>query len=290
MRPVVLRRRRHPLPSLEQGLALAAVAVAVAFLLWVAGKAGWVHISGYGLNFQRHRERTRQEMEWERQERQEKERADQRQLGVAFERYSEAAVGMVPMVIAQGPANEILAKWVDLVAGALDSALCRKVGDHFRVAVWADFGDAEAFKLLGSANHNRNDPRMERLSKDGTIAGHAWRSKAGEYLCADITKDRKYKARSRTPRPYKSIFAIRLGEPTHWGVMTIDAPTVESIGTTELAIIRRFAKLVSAGAAIAVARYAPRALPADSGYARAASAVERLPARTGTEEETSAQP
>jgi hypothetical protein len=162
------------------------------------------------------------------------------------------------MVEATGPADRSLGSWFDVLSAAVAAAITLRPEDHFRVAVWADLGDPAAFVLLGAANHNRNDRRMDVLSKDGTIGGRAWRSKAGEYLCVDILKDRKFKARSSLPRPYRSIFAIRVGENTPgWGVMTIDGPYVGSFGELELLVIRRFAKLASAGAAIATARYGP---------------------------------
>ena len=211
-----------------------------------------------GFAFRRPRRKTQQELDFERQDRLERERGDQRQIEVAFERYSEASVGIVAMVTATGPSEQVLARWFDLAAGALDAALCRTSGDHFRVAIWADAGDATEFRLAGAAKHNRNDSAIQRLSKQNTIAGHAWKSKAGEYLCGDISKDRKYKARSGTPRPYKSIFAIRLGEAAApWGVMTIDVPAINRVSTNDLVVIRRFAKLISAAATIAVTKYTP---------------------------------
>ncbi|HEV8536030.1 MAG TPA: hypothetical protein VGR87_10000 [Candidatus Limnocylindria bacterium] len=246
------------LPNSDQGMGILLGAVGLGALLWLAGKAGWISLSFFGFNFQRPRARSHQELEWERQDRLERDRAENRQTEVAFVRYAEAAVGMVPMVSATGPANEILQAWFDVVAGALDAALTKRPDDHFRIAVWGDFGDPEAFALLGCANHNRNDLRIKRLSKQGTIGGHAWRSKAGEYLCADIAKDRRYKSRSGTPRPYKSIFAIRLGDGSSWGVVTIDGSHADGFTVTDLSIIRRFARLVSAGATIAVAKYAPK--------------------------------
>ena len=166
---------------------------------------------------------------------------------------------MVPMVEAGGPANQSLTAWFDVVAAAVAASLSTRARDHFRVAVWADLGDPETFRLLASANLDRNDPKMRLLSKMGTIGGVAWRAKAGEYLCADIKKDRKYKARSNTPRLYVAIFAIRVGEPAQpWGVMTVDAPRGDAFDATDLVIIRRFGKLISAGAAIAIARYSAR--------------------------------
>lgn len=246
------------LPNLNQGGGIFLAGVGIGILLIFAGRAGFRHISMFGFTFQRPRDKSVKELEWDREDAVAERSADHRQVEDSFRRYAEAAVGMAAMVEAAGPADRSLTSWFDLVASAVATGLTAYPEDHFRVAIWADLGDPRGFHLLGSANHDRNDPRMRILSKEKTIGGHAWQAKAGEYLCGDVTKDRKFKARSATPRPYKAIFAIRVGEPSKpWGVMTIDAPRIDSFGQTELIIARRFAQLASAGAAIATARYSP---------------------------------
>lgn len=245
-------------PNFDQGLGIFVAAIGIGILLMLARRGGFRNITFVGFNFQRPRDKSTKELEWDREDAIAERSADHRQVEDSFRRYAEAAVGMVAMVEAPGPADRSLTSWFDLVASAVATGLTAYPEDHFRVAIWADLGDPEGFHLLGSANHDRNDPQMRTLSKDKTIGGHAWRAKAGEYLCSDISKDRKFKARSATPRPYKAIFAIRVGEPSRpWGVMTIDAPRTDSFGQTELIIARRFAELASAGAAIATARYSP---------------------------------
>ena len=255
------------LPTLDQGLGIFFAATGIGILLFLAGKVGFLAISFFGFSFQRAREKTPAELAYEREDRKAAAEVEHRQIDVAFVRYSEAAVGMGPMLEATGPANESLTAWFDVVAGALAAALTKFPEDHYRVAIWADLGDPASFRLLGSANHDLNATSMATLSKAGTIAGLAWRSKNGEYLCSDILKDKKYKARSGTSRPYRSILAVRLGRQS-WGVMTVDAPRTDGFGPTDLAIARRFALLVSAGAVVAAARYGPlpaRQLPAPVG-------------------------
>lgn len=100
------------------------------------------------------------------------------------QRYSEAAVGMVPMVINPNPANQTLIAWFDLVAAATAAGLAKLPEDHFRVAIWADLGDPDAFRLLGCCNLNRNEASLQQLSKEGTLGGHAYRSKSGETCAA----------------------------------------------------------------------------------------------------------
>ena len=246
------------LPTSDQGIGIFFAGVGIGILLILAGRAGWRHLSFFGLTFQRPREKTADEIERESEERKTITAVERRQMEVAFLRFSEAAVGIVPMVEATGPADRVLSAWFDVTAAAVAAGITLRPEDHYRVAIWADLGHPESFRLLGSANHNKNDPKMETLSKEGTIGGHAWRSKAGEYLCVDVTKDRRFKARSSLPRPYGSIFAIRVGEHGRaWGVMTIDAPRPAGFGQLELMVIRQFAKLVSAGAAVASVRYSP---------------------------------
>lgn len=282
------------LPNSDQGLGILFGAVGLGVLLYLAGKAGFLHLSFFGFNFQRSREKSEKELEWEREDQRSWAVTERREVDAAFERYAEAAVGMVPMVVQPGPADESVKRWFDLAAGAIDAAVTKHMGDHFRVAIWGDFGDPDSFRLIGCANHNRNDPKIERLSKQGTIGGHAWRSKSGEYLCSDISKDRKYKQRSPTPRPYKSIFAIRVGEATSpWGVLTIDAPRAEGFTALDLTIIRRFARLISAGATIAVVKYSPGAAPgriSASGPARIVQPSGITPARLTSEESADDQP
>jgi hypothetical protein len=135
---------------------------------------------------------------------------------------------------------------------------------------------------------------MRTLSKEKTIGAHAWRSKKGEYLCVDVTKDRKFVARSPMPRPYQSILAVRVGDATRaWGVVTIDAPRSECFGEASLLLVRRFAKLLTAGAAIAGARYGPTpgravAVPQIVEPARivASGAPESAPASEGGTDES----
>lgn len=231
----------------------------IGFLLWVGAHGGWRTISLFGLNFLRPREKTTEELQADREDQKSRAGARRRQLEVAFARYAEAAVGMVPMVEAVGPADRTLGAWFDVAAAGLAAALTVYPEDHYRVAIWADLGDPATFTLLGAANHNRLDAEMNHLSKADTIGGHAWASKkkAGEYLCSDVAKDRKFKSRSGRAKPYAAIFAIRIGEPSRsWGVMTIDAPR-NSFDDQALLIVRRFAQLISAGAAVAIARYSP---------------------------------
>jgi hypothetical protein len=245
------------LPTPEQGIGIFFACVGISVLLFFAGRVGWRNISLFGLNFNRPRDKTPDEIEAEREAQKVAAEGERRQLSTAFLRYSEAAVAMVPMVEATGPANASLGAWFDVAAAAIAAALTLYPEDHYRVAIWADLGDPEAFTILGSANHIRNDPQMRSLSKQNTIGGHAWRSRAGEYLCVDIAKDRKFKSRSKRAKPYKAIFAIRVGSGAQpWGVVTIDAPR-QSFGEQQLVIARRFARLVSAGASIAIARYGP---------------------------------
>jgi hypothetical protein len=269
------------LPTPDQGLGILLACLGIAALLHFGGRGGWRNISLFGLNFNRPRDKTPEELKADREDAAAAGRIAGAQLQEAFLRFSEAAVGMAAMVESTKPAHDSVSAWVDLVAMGLAASLPTKPGDHFRVAVWVDAGDPDTFRLLGSANHNRNDPKMQALAKVGTIAGHAWRSKPGEYLCVDITKDRKFKPRSSLPRPYTSIFAIRMGERGKgWGVVTIDAPRAECFGTNELVIVRRFAKLVSAGASIALAKYSPGAVPIPRA---AAVSAPRIVAGTGDE-------
>lgn len=246
------------LPNSDQGIGVFFGAIGVGVLLLLAGKAGFISISFFGFNFNRPRARTKEEIEWEREDQRAAAGAQRRLIDDAFLRYSEAAVGIVPMVQAAGPANVPLEKWFDVLASAIAAAVTVFPEDYFRVAIWVDLGDPDTFTLLGAANHDRNEPAIRKLSKDGTIAGIALKAKTGEYLCVDIKKDRRYKARTKSAKRYASIFAIRVGEPLHpWGVITVDAPRSSCFSETALLIIRRFAKLASAGAAIAVARYTP---------------------------------
>src|SRR5690606_33746956 len=108
----------------------------------------------------------------------------------------------------------------------------------------------------------------------------------GEYLCRDIKKDRRYKSRTGTPRPYQSVFAIRVGDSPPWGVMTIDAPRVDGFADADLTIVRRFARLVSAGATVAVAKYSPGARPHEpTGPRRIVAPSGQLPEPKTIEEE-----
>jgi hypothetical protein len=268
------------LPTPEQGLGILLAGLGISAVLYFGGKVGWRFINIFGLTFNRPRDKTPEEFAAEREDAKDASRVAGAQLQEAFLRYSEAAIGMVAMVDSPKRPHESVRAWVDLVAMELAACLPKRPGDHFRVAVWADVGDPEAFRLLGSANHNTNDPKMERLSKDGTIGGYAFKSKAGEYLCADITKDRKFKPRSAMPRPYSAIFAARLGERGRaWGVVTIDAPVLGAFGPHELTFVRRFAKLISAGASIALAKYAPGSVP----IPESAAAAPRIVAGGGQE-------
>lgn len=244
------------LPSSDQGFGILLAGIGIGILLAFAGRAGWRHISVFGLTFNRPKEPTPEELRYEREQAQTAAAVERRQIETAFSRYSEAAVGMVAMVTASGPADESLGAWFDVTAAALAAGLTRVPEDHFRVAIWADLGDPDRFALLGSANHDKND--LQHLSKEGTIGGHAWRSKPGEYLCVNIAKDRKFKSRSKSRKPYQSVFAIRVGEAHQpWGVMTIDAPRASDFSTLNITHIRRFARLISAGASVAIARYGP---------------------------------
>jgi hypothetical protein len=246
-------------PTPEQGLGILLAAIGIAILLLLAGRGGWRNLSLFGLSFARPRDKTEKELEWDREDRRYAASLDRRQTETAFLRYSEAAVGMVAMVTTPSPANDSLRAWFDLVASAIATALVKQPEDHFRVGIWADLGEPDAFRLLGCCNLNRNEATLRQLSKEATIGGHAFRSKKGEYLSADVKKDRRYKSRSGQPKPYQSIFAIRVGDERPWGVMTIDAPRVNGFTAADLTIIRRFAKLVSAGATVAVAKYSPGA-------------------------------
>lgn len=282
-------------PTTDQGLGILLATLGIGVLLWLAAKAGFFSLSFFGLSFHRSREKTQKELEWDREDERQWAVLERRQVEAAFVRYGEAAVGLAAMVNAPGPGHEALTKWFDLVAGAIDAAVTKHMGDNFRVAVWADFGDADAFRLIGCANHDTNDPKMHRLSKTGTIGGLAWRAKSGEYLCADISKDKKFKARSPAPRPYKSLFAIRVGDAkAPWGVLTIDAPRADGFTAMDLSIIRRFARLVSTGAVVALAKYspgsAPGVTPAPRGPARIVQQAQQGQARLTTEEMPDDQP
>lgn len=273
-------------PTPEQGLGILLACGGLALLLAAAGKFGFRVLNLFGLSFQRPREKSPQELEWDREDARYGAALERRQAQVAFQRYAEAAVGMVPMVGATGPAHETLTAWFDVVADAIAASLVKQPEDHYRVGIYADLGDPDAFSLLGCCRLDRNNPRIERLSKEGTLAGHAFTSKAGEYLCADIKKDRRYKNRSGKPRPYQSVFAIRVGDTHAWGVMTIDAPRANGFSTADVVIIRRFAKLISAGAAIAVAKYSPGALPIKSEAAKRIAARPELPAQSALAKES----
>lgn len=251
-------------PTSDQGIGIFFAALGIGFLLWLAGRADFHNLSLFGLSFMRSRRKTKEELAWDHEAQQAAAGANRRQLEDGFRRYAEAAVAMVAMVEASGRVDEALTGWFDLASSDIAAALTVFPEDFFRVAIWADLGHPDHFVLLGAANHDRNDVKMQTLAKANTIGGHAWRAKAGEYLCVDISKDRKFKARSALPRPYTSIFAIRVGDRP-WGVMTIDAPRTECFGPTSLLLIRRFAKLISAGAAIASARYGPNPAAAAAG-------------------------
>lgn len=68
--------------------------------------------------------------------------------------------------------------------------------------------------------------------------------------------------------------------------MTIDAPRIEGFADADLTIIRRFAKLVSAGATVAVAKYSPGAIQHEhTGPRRIVAASGQLPEPTTIEEE-----
>lgn len=273
-------------PDTGQGLGILFAGIGIGIALALAGRFGWRHLSFFGLTFARPRDKTDKELEWDREDRRYAANLERRQTETAFQRYSEAAVGMVPMVVNPNPANQTLGAWFDLVAAAIAAGLAKLPEDHFRVAIWADLGDPEAFRLLGCCNLNRNEPSIQRLSKAGTLGGHAFRSKSGEYLCRDIKKDRRYKSRTGTPRPYLSVFAIRVGDARPWGVMTIDAPRTDGFADADLTIIRRFTRLVSAGATVAVAKYSPGAIQHEHpGPRRIVAASGQLPEPKTIEEE-----
>ncbi|MDQ6877350.1 MAG: hypothetical protein M3082_06560 [Candidatus Dormibacteraeota bacterium] len=66
--------------------------------MWVGGRVSWRTISLFGLNFFRPRDTSQAELAADREDQKAAAGAGRRQLEVAFRRYAEAAVGVVPMI------------------------------------------------------------------------------------------------------------------------------------------------------------------------------------------------
>ena len=90
-------------PTPEQGLGILLACIGIGILLVAAGKFGFRVLNLFGLSFHRPRDKTPQELEWDREDARYGAQLVRRQQQVAFERYSDAAVGMVAMVMALRP-------------------------------------------------------------------------------------------------------------------------------------------------------------------------------------------
>jgi hypothetical protein len=76
------------LPNSDQGIGIFFAGVGIGILLILAGRAGWRHISLFGLTFQRPKEPTPEEIEQERSDRRAVTALERRQMEVAFLRFS----------------------------------------------------------------------------------------------------------------------------------------------------------------------------------------------------------
>lgn len=174
--------------------------------------------------------------------------AEVAQVEAAFERFTDVAQGVVAIMDApSGRVEQASRKWFDYLASNLSGALRTQPDELYRVAIWEDAVDPEWFVGIGWAMFDANDPAVERLWKDDSLAGLAFRSPTHEYYSPDVSKDPNYIAHSGRPRRYRSVFAIALGAPQPWGVMTIDAKAVNGFSQADQLVVRRFATLVSVG-------------------------------------------
>lgn len=174
--------------------------------------------------------------------------ADNAQVDAAFLRFTDVAQGVVAIMDAPR-ANVASAsrQWFDYLASNLSGALRTQPDELYRVAIWEDTGNEDWFIGIGWAMFDANDPAVERLQKSDSLAGLAFRSPVREYYSPDVKSDPNYVAHSGRPRRYRSVFAVGLGAPQPWGVMTVDAQAVDGFSEADRLVVRRFATLVSLG-------------------------------------------
>lgn len=175
-------------------------------------------------------------------------KAESGQVEAAFERFTDVAQGVVAIMDAPpGRVAQASRQWFDFLASNLSGALRTQPDELYRVAIWEDTGDPGWFAGIGWAMFDANDAAVEKLRKDDSLAGIAFRSPTDVYYSPDVTKDPNYIAHSGRPRRYRSVFTIALGAPQPWGVMTVDAKAIDGFTEADQVVIRRFATLVSVG-------------------------------------------
>lgn len=99
------------------------------------------------------------------------------QLDAAFERITDVAQGVVAIFDASPEDVDATAReWFDYLASCLSGALRTQPEELYRVAIWEDTGLPDQFVGIGWAMFDANDPAVERLGKNDTLAGIAFRS------------------------------------------------------------------------------------------------------------------
>ncbi|MDQ3871126.1 MAG: GAF domain-containing protein [Chloroflexota bacterium] len=148
--------------------------------------------------------------------------------------------------------DEVAGNWFDLLCEDLAFVLGIGTNQRFRIAIWTDDETDPAY-LRGLAYYgfDRNDPKYDKLSRLGTVAGWAVANRR-EHYARDVANDAIYLGRTG-PARYRSMVAVPLGAPDDpWAVMTVDAEERDGLDETRRALIRRFGSLASTGAALAI--------------------------------------
>lgn len=179
-------------------------------------------------------------------------------MQIRLDQYGEVATALTA-VLEAGPLEVDAAarEWFTTLATRL-AHLLREQGDHhYRVAIWLDGDDPTSFHGVGYGYFQRTDDNMDRLERDYTIGGLAFRSRTGDYYCRDTTADHNFHPRKTVPPSFHSVYGIALGSlQDPWGVMTVDARQTHGFSDDRRLLIRRFADLASLGAVVWASRLA----------------------------------
>jgi hypothetical protein len=142
-------------------------------------------------------------------------------------------------------------EWFDSLAAGVETALRTSTTERYRASIWADREDAVNFDAVGLGKFKRTDLRMQKLERDGSIAGDAFGSATSETYCPDIHDPTcGWRQRGRKRPTYKSLFAVALlslDDEKRWGVMTVDCNIKAGFSGADLQVARHFGELASLG-------------------------------------------
>jgi hypothetical protein len=175
------------------------------------------------------------------------------QLREALFQFSEAVQALDALLECNpADADRIAHDWFGSLATWLASSLRTSTTERYRVSIWTSGGDPDNFDAVGLGMFDPNDKRMRKLSRRGSIGGEAFHSNAGEKYCPDIrAQSCGWTPRSTSNPPYRSLFAVALGEHSdRWGVMTIDCNLEDGFSEADRQVARHFGELALVGALI----------------------------------------